>query len=86
MIKNGWLKVKMVGSTITLFAYPDTPNHFERTLDLSELIPNESSARKVTPNDVALNEEFAFLEIFPQKEEGKRIHEPFERILWVDRG
>ena len=36
------------------------------------------------PQEVALNEEFAFLEIYPQKEEGKRIHEPLEKALWVD--
>jgi len=84
MIKSGWLKVQMVGTAITLFAYPNTPNHFERTIDLLELIPNESSARKVTPQQVALNEEFAFLEIFPEKEEGKRIHEPLPDILWVN--
>jgi hypothetical protein len=84
MIKSGWLKVKMVGTAITLFAYPNTPNHFERTIDLLELIPNESSARKVTPKQVTLNEEFAFLEIFPEKQEGKRIHEPLPKVLWVN--
>jgi hypothetical protein len=84
MIKCGWLKAQLIGSTITLFAYPKTPNHFERTIALSELIRNESSAKKVTANDVALNEEFGFLEIYPHKEEGKRIHEPLENVLWVD--
>jgi hypothetical protein len=84
MIQNGWLKVRMTGTTITLFAYPNSPNHFERTIDVSELILNEEYARKVTPKDVALNHEFAFLELFPHKDEAKRVHEPLEKILWLD--
>jgi hypothetical protein len=83
MIANGWLKVKMVGPTITLYAYPNTPNHFERTIELSELVRNPEIAGKVTPQQVALNEEFAFLEIYPERDEAKRIHEPLEKILWT---
>jgi hypothetical protein len=84
MIAGGWLKVRLAGSTVTLYAYPNTPNHFERTIELSQLIRNESMAKKIKPQDVTLNEEFAFLEIYPQKEESKRIHEPLEKILWID--
>lgn len=83
MIANGWLKAQLVGSTITLYAYPNTPNHFERTIEVSELIRNEAMAKKIKPQDVALNEEFGFLEVYPQKPESKRIHEPLEKILWV---
>jgi hypothetical protein len=84
MIKRGWLEAQLVGPTIILSAYPRSPNRFERTLELRELIPNESCAQKVTAKDVALNEEFAFLELFPQRDEGARMHEPLERILWLD--
>jgi hypothetical protein len=84
MIANGWLKAKMVGPTITLFAYPNTPSHFERTIELSELVRNAEMASKVTPQQVALNEEFAFLEIYPERDEAKRIHEPLEKILWTN--
>jgi hypothetical protein len=83
MIKNGWLKARLDGSMISLFAYPKTPNHFERAIALSELIANASVAETVSPADIALNEEFAFLEIFPHREEGKRVHEPLDKVLWV---
>jgi hypothetical protein len=33
---------------------------------------------------VALKEEYAFLELFPQRDEGKRQHEPLPRVLWQD--
>lgn len=38
MIINGWLKVQLKGNLITLTAYPNTPNRFERLLYLSELV------------------------------------------------
>lgn len=82
MIKNGWLKVRLKNGILTILAYPHTPNHFERTLPLAEIIPNEEIARKVTPQDVTLNEEFGLLEIFPQKEEAARDHVPLGDILW----
>jgi hypothetical protein len=84
MIQNGWLKARMTGTMITLYAYPNSPNHFERTIDVRELILSDEYALKVTPKDVALNQEFAFLELFPQKDEAKRVHEPLHKILWID--
>ena|SRR5438309_4697855 len=41
MIKNDWLKVALSGTTIILYAYPNLPNHFERTIDLHELKVHE---------------------------------------------
>ncbi len=84
MIKNDWLQVRLSGRAVTLYAYSRTPNHFERTVDLYELIRNESIARKIRPEQVTLNEEFAFLELYPEREEGGRVHEPLGKILWVD--
>ncbi len=84
MIKNGWLKCELRSGIITLYAYPRTPNHFERTINLSEIIPNEQVAAKVTPQDVTLNEEFAMLEIFPKRDEGSRVHERLEDVLWPE--
>jgi len=84
MINKGWLRARLAGGIITIIAYPDTPNHFERTIAVSELIGNESIAEKLTQSDIAFNAEFAFLELYPQLREGQRIHEPLERILWED--
>jgi hypothetical protein len=84
MIRKGWLKVRLDGGTIVIGAYPKSHNRFERTVELLDLIPNESIAKKVTPKDVALNEEFACLELFPQRDEAKRDHEPLPDILWTD--
>lgn len=52
MIRNGWLKVRLSGTAITVYAYPNCPTHFERTVDLRELIKDEETAKKVTPKDV----------------------------------
>ncbi len=82
MIKNNWLKVALSGTTLTLYAYPNLPSHFERTIDLHDLIGNAEVASKITPAEVALNEEFGCLELFPQRDEGSRLHEPLEKILW----
>ncbi len=83
MIKNGWLKAQLKGGVIALTAYPNTPNRFERTIGLSDLVPNEAVAAKVTSQDVALNEEYSMLEIFPKMAEGSRVHEPLEKVLWT---
>ncbi len=83
MIQNGWLKVKLTGDNITLYAYPNTPNHFERTIKLSDVIPNEEVANTVTPQDVVLNKEFGMLEMFPKRKEAARTHVPLEDVLWV---
>jgi hypothetical protein len=83
MIKNGWLRVQLKDGVITLFAYPNTPNHFERTLSLSEVIPNEDVAKKISPHDIVLNEEFGMLEVFPKRDEGARVHVVLEDILWT---
>lgn len=83
MIKNDWLKARLSGTTITLHAYPNTPNHFERTIEVGELIRDKETARKLTAKDVALNEEYAFLELFPQRDEANRVHEPLPEILWL---
>ena len=84
MIKKGWVQARLTGSVITLVAYPKTPNHFERTIAVNELIGNPAFAEKLTQSDVGLNAEFACLEIYPQLREGQRLHEPLPRILWVD--
>jgi hypothetical protein len=84
MIRNGWLEARLVGGTIVVCAYPKSHNRFERTMELLAMIPNKEIAKKVTAKDVALNEEFAFLEIFPHRHEAKRQHEPLEGLLWLD--
>lgn len=84
MIINNWLQVQLKGDLITFIAYPDTPNRFQRVLHLSELIPNKEVAKKVTPADVVLSAEYAMLEIFPKREEGARIHEPLDDVLWTN--
>src|SRR5690348_6475032 len=52
MIKNAWLRVRLKDGVITLFAYPNTPNHFERRLNLSDVIPNEEVRKTISPEDL----------------------------------
>jgi hypothetical protein len=84
MIANGWLTFRLDGLAITLTAYPKSPNRFHRSVDLKKLIPNASVAQKVTPDVIGLNEEFAWLEIFTNRPEGRRITEPLAPVLWQD--
>ena len=84
MIENRWLAFRLDGDTITLTAYPNSPNAFTRTLDLRVLVPNEDSRAKVSSKIMALNPEFAWLEVFTNRPEGRRITEPLAPILWVD--
>jgi hypothetical protein len=83
MITNRWLTFRLSGTSMTLAAYPNNPNRFARTLDLHRLIPNEAVAQKITADAIGLNEEFAWLEIFTSRPEGRRITLPLADVLWT---
>lgn len=83
MIKQGWLRHSVRGTTLTLIAYPNTPNRFERKVELADHMAPEFAAR-FQPEDVRLNDEFAAIELWPSQPESRR---PFIRlwpILWQD--
>jgi mRNA-degrading endonuclease RelE of RelBE toxin-antitoxin system len=83
MIQNNWLRVRLVGDQVVVQAYPNTPNRFERTIPLAEVIPNHALARAVTQQDLRLNPEYGVLEFFPRREEGARLHVRLEPVLWT---
>jgi hypothetical protein len=80
MIKQGWLTLAVQGGIIVLTAYPRT-SRFERTIELDQhLAP--AFAGRVRPRDVRLNEEFAVVEIWPDKPEADRYWIDIPPILW----
>lgn len=92
MIENGWLKLHMRGSLITLVAYPHVPgSRFTRTVDLADYLrgiydPNSKMWPKtpVQSEDVVLSSEMAAIEIWPQKDQSHRYHIYLPDILWED--
>jgi hypothetical protein len=83
MIELGWLKLHVDGTQVTLTVYPNSPNQFERTLDLAEHLGPDLAAQ-LRPEDVALNSEFAVIEIWPDKPETRRPFIQLSPILWAD--
>ena len=81
MIKLGWLTCVARPPYVTLTAYPRTPNRFERTIDLSEHLGPELSAQ-LKPTDIALNAEYAVIEIWPHKPIARRPFIQLAPLLW----
>ena len=80
-IKQGWLTHSVKGPTIRLTAYPGT-NRFERLIDLGQYLAPEFVPR-VTPRDVRLNDEYAVVEIWPERPEPDRYWIQLPPILWT---
>ena len=83
MIDMGWVRVRVTGKIVTLCAYPNTPNQFERMLDLRRIFPKDA-ARAIAPEDIVLSRGTACLEIFPQRPRSERHHLRLSRLLWTD--
>ena len=81
MIDLGWLRHAVRGTLVTLIAYPNTPNRFERTIDLRDYLAPEFAAQ-IRPQDVGLNSEYAVVELWPHRAEGNRPWIQIPPILW----
>lgn len=81
MIKQGWLRHAVRGPIVTLIAYANTPNRFERVIDLREYLAPEFAAR-IQPQDVALNDEFAVVALYATKPETDQPWIQIPPILW----
>jgi hypothetical protein len=81
MIELGWLILKVDGTLVTLTAYPNTPNRFDRVINLEDYVGTLVAA-KIRPDDVRLNSEFAVIEIWPQKPETRRPFIELGPVLW----
>lgn len=81
MIRLGWLRCIFRNPIITLTAYPALPHRFDRTIDIADDFAPEFVAR-LGPNDVRLNDEFAVIELEPQRPEGQRLWISLPEVLW----
>ncbi len=84
MIVNGWLSFRLRGSVIELTAYPGQRSAFRRSLDLKNWIADPTLLRKISPEVVRLNDEFAWLELFTDRPESRRVTIPLAPLLWTD--
>ena len=81
MIRKGWLTHTVRESLITLVAYPNTPNRLVRTIDLNDHLAPEF-VRRVRPENVRLNAEYAVLELWADRPEPDRDWIQLSPILW----
>ena len=92
MIKLKWLTYTMRGSEVTLSAYPQFPgSRFIRKFDLADYFPGiydpaypMTRKEPIKPDEVALNDEMAALEIWTKKDLSLREHIFLPTILWQD--
>lgn len=84
MIVNGWLTFRLKDGVVELFAYPGAPHSFHRQICLRDYIADEASLNKVKAEVVALNDEFAWLEVFTNRPESRRVTIPLAPLLWSD--
>src|SRR5207248_1477031 len=81
MIHQRWLQAHLAVPRVTLVGYPDTPNRFTRTVDLTQhILPEEAEA--LTHEDIRLSPEMASLQIWPWRPEGRRQDIRLSTILW----
>lgn len=89
MMDRGWLTVSMTGTTVTLDAYPNTPNTFQRQINLFDLFAADY-VQSLKPEDVAFSLEMACLAIGPREldvgpgEPDWRDHVPISNFLWTN--
>jgi hypothetical protein len=82
MIDQGWLEMRMRGTTITLIAYPKLPaSRFTRFIDLNEYLPGTRN-EPIRPEQVIFSNTYPCLEIWPEKKESHRSHIFLPPILW----
>lgn len=77
MIQNDWLKADLNGSEITLTAYPNSHNRYERTIDLRRLYPGAYKGANNwddAPPDLDWDREHGMLAVGHQKNLDDRIH------------
>ncbi|MCS6975702.1 MAG: hypothetical protein NZM31_01660 [Gemmatales bacterium] len=84
MIVNGWLSFRLKGSVVELTAYPGQRHSFRRSLDLKDWLADPSLLRRITSESLRLNDEFAWLELFPDRPESRRVTIPLAPLLWSD--
>ena len=89
MLDRGWLGVSMTGTTVTLDAYPNTPNTFQRQINLFDLF-DADYVNSLKSEDVAFSREMACLAIGPRELDlgpggpDCRNHVPISKFLWTN--
>jgi hypothetical protein len=82
MIEQKWLTYVLRGTAMTLIAYANTPNRFERTIELAPHLGIRAEEFKA--QDVGLNSEYAVIELWPQKPISRRPFISIPELLWQD--
>lgn len=83
MIKQGWLDLHFAAPHVTLVVYPNTPNRFTRTLDLTAEFPGAvEEMSQLKPSDVTLSVEKGSVEIYPHLPDPDRMDVRLSDIIW----
>jgi hypothetical protein len=81
MIRKGWLQAHLAASQVILIVYPNTPNSFERAIDLTEHLTLEE-IQALRPEDIKLSPEMASLQIWPARPEDQREDVRLSTVIW----
>jgi hypothetical protein len=83
-IRQQWIKAHLVapgGPQVIVRVYPNTPNAFTRTIDLTQdLLPQEIKALR--PEDITLSADMGSLQIWPWRPEDERHDIRLSREIW----
>jgi hypothetical protein len=84
MIVNDWLKADLVGSVVTLTAYPGTRHTYIRTLDLREIFRGAYPEWDDTPPHVELDKELGAFAVGRDRNPWDRNHLRVGCDLFID--
>jgi hypothetical protein len=83
MIDKKWIELRFAAPVAVLVVYPNTPNRFVRTVDLSEHFPGAiDRIMQLTATDVRLSVAKASLEVWPQLPEEDRWDIRLSTEIW----
>lgn len=84
MVENGWLKVTLKGSIVTLTAYPGSHNSFTRQFDLRKIFPGAYPRWDRTPILLDLDSSPGLLAVGPDANPDHRNHLELTEFLFTD--
>jgi hypothetical protein len=82
--ENGWLKVTLKGSIVTLTAYQGTHNSFSRTLDLKKIFPGAYPSWACEQVKLDLVSSPGLLAVGPEDNPDHRNHLELRKYLFED--
>ncbi len=83
LLDKDWIALHVALPTLTLVAYPNTPNKFTRVIDLTTWL-NPTLLATLTPDIIELNREMVALRLWTNRPEEQAYDVRLSRLLWMD--